>query len=70
MIRPPDRIEMPGGITHLPADFREVARLANLAGIEGYRVQDVEVGIDPQAAIAGEFRSYITISYREKEATE
>ena len=41
-----DRVEMQGGIVHLPAEFvREVARLANRAGLEGFEVADVECGL-------------------------
>ena len=41
-----DRVEMLGGVYHLPAEFREVARLANRAGLEGYEVAEIEVGLD------------------------
>jgi len=45
-LRRGDRVEMLGGVVHLPAEFREVARLANKAGLDGYEVVDVEVGMD------------------------
>jgi hypothetical protein len=46
-----DSVEMQGGITHLPAEFREVARLANRAGLDGYEVVDVEWGVDLDEAL-------------------
>lgn len=71
MTRPPDRVEMLGGVTHQPAELREVARLANLAGLDGFEVAGIEIGIDREAALKGEWRTYITISYKEKQdATE
>ncbi len=50
-----DRIPMQGGITHLPAEFREVARLANQAGLEGYKFESLKIGIDTEnlPAVAG-----------------
>ena len=41
-----DHVPLKAGIDHLPDAFREVARLANQAGLEGYRYLDAEVGID------------------------
>jgi len=45
--RDPDDVVMEGGVTHLPAEFREVARKANEAGLAGYMVEKVEIGIQP-----------------------
>ena len=45
-----DRVELHGGIVHLPAEFREVARLANQAGLEGWKFVDAEYGLDIAAA--------------------
>jgi hypothetical protein len=44
-----DSVEMEGGITHLPAEFREVARLANRAGLDGFEIEDVDCGLDMDA---------------------
>lgn len=65
-----DQVEHQGGIVHLPAEFREVARLANRAGIDGFEFVDAFVGIDVDAAqVAREpIRSFITITYRRNEA--
>lgn len=71
MTRPPDRVEMLPGVVHLPAEFREVARLANLAGRDGFEVADLEIGMDVEADLKGERHVYLTISYKEKpDATE
>jgi hypothetical protein len=40
-----DRVTMQGGIAHLPAEFRDVARLANEAGLAGIRLADLEYGV-------------------------
>jgi hypothetical protein len=67
MTRPPDRIPMLGGVVYELVQLREVARLANLAGIEGYRVENVTTAMDiARYQSHGELRSYITITYREK----
>jgi hypothetical protein len=79
-----DRVEMQGGIVHLPAEFREVARLANRAGLEGYEFVDAECGLDldaikalserPAAEIEAALdhlpypKSRIEITYRKPEA--
>lgn len=67
----PDSIELPGGAAHWPATLREVARLANAAGLAGYRVAGVELGIDREqwaAALAGgnraDIEARIKISYK------
>jgi hypothetical protein len=44
--RPPDRIELLGGMVHWPETLREVARAANAAGLAGHKVADVDCGID------------------------
>jgi hypothetical protein len=46
-----DQVPLEAGVVHLPAEFREVARLANKAGLEGYEFIDAETGIDADAAI-------------------
>lgn len=40
-----DRVELHAGIVHLPAEVREVARLANQAGLEGYRFVNADFGM-------------------------
>lgn len=45
-----DRVELKGGVANLPAEFREVARLANVAGLEGYELVDAEIGLDVEEA--------------------
>jgi hypothetical protein len=52
-----DRVDLQGGVVHLPAEYREVARKANQAGLEGYQYVDLEYGIDLQAAIDLRFDS-------------
>jgi hypothetical protein len=44
-----DRVEIKAGVVRLPEEFREVARLANRAGLEGFEVADVEYGLDLEA---------------------
>ena len=46
-----DRVDLHGGIVHLPAEFREVARLANKAGLEGWQFVDAEIGVDLDAML-------------------
>lgn len=41
-----DRVEIQGGVVHLPEEFRQVARLANQAGLEGWQVESVDYGLD------------------------
>ena len=50
-----DRVDIAGGIVHLPAEFNQVARLANQAGLEGFEIIDVEYGVDIDA-LAGVHR--------------
>src|ERR1700677_1870260 len=47
-----DSVEMHAGISHLPEEFREVALLANKAGLEGYEFVDAEVVPDIDKAMA------------------
>jgi hypothetical protein len=62
-----DSVEMLGGTAHLPEEFRQVARLANQAGLEGLTLVDVDYGIDtPKSLEALEFHARIKLSYREK----
>lgn len=84
MTRPPDRVEVIAGVTNISAQIRDVARLANAAGLDGFEVAGVEIGIDRESlaeslSLARELdflrmespRVYITISYQEKpDATE
>lgn len=49
-----DRVELKGGVVHLPAEFREVAQKANLAGLEGWRISDVEYGLDIARSLAAD----------------
>lgn len=66
-----DRVERKGGIIHLNAEFRQVAQLANRAGLEGYEVADVDVGMDLVSALARvtdddlDLKARIEITYRE-----
>ena len=46
-----DRVPLEGCIVHLPAEFREVARLANQAGLEGWKFVDAEMKLDVAAAL-------------------
>jgi len=76
-----DRIEMKGGVVNLPAEFREVALRANLAGVEGYELADAEMGVDIEEArrilaqpslgarmdaMSDGLKSYVTLTYRKK----
>ena len=61
-----DRVELHPGVAQLPEEFREVARLANQAGLEGFEVAEVEYGFDLEAARDGVFRSCVTIRYHDK----
>lgn len=71
MSRPFDHIEMLGGAVDEFRRIREVARLANLAGLDGYQVADIDIGnFDREAALTGDWRVYITISYKEKGGAE
>jgi hypothetical protein len=70
-----DRVEHQGGVAHLPAEFREVARLANRAGLDGYEFVDAEVGVDLEEARAALMSSSpafplvrIVITYRKTDA--
>jgi hypothetical protein len=45
-----DVVTLKGGVAHLPAEFREVAVLANQAGLAGLELVDVEYGIDVDEA--------------------
>jgi len=68
----PDEIEMQGGITHLPAEFREVAKKANAAGLAGFEVVGTEIGTDWESIehielYRREFRTRIQITYRKAE---
>ena len=65
-----DRVEMQGGVVHLPAEFREVARLANAAGLEGLEFVDAEFGLDVAAAMAGDGfpPSRILLTYKPRES--
>ena len=77
-----DYIEHQGGVVHLQGEFREVARLANRAGLNGYEVVDVELGLDIEevrAALAASPGvsptpafppSRILITYRKLEASK
>jgi len=70
--RDPDEIEVHGGITHLPAEFREVAKKANAAGLAGYEVVQTEIGTDWESIARielyrREFRTRIQITYRKAE---
>lgn len=67
---PRDRVEIPAGICHLPAVLRDIARLANQAGLKGFEVADVDVGLDAEAARRYELRSYAWITYRHAERPE
>ena len=71
-----DRVLISAGISETPANFREVARLANLAGLDGREIVDVEYGIDP-FEFAGQVRAgsltdaltlpvYVKIVYRQR----
>jgi len=44
-----DCVELEGGVAHLPAEFRAVARLANQAGLEGWKYLDLDYGLDLEA---------------------
>jgi len=35
-------VEMQGGVTHLPAEFREVARAANREGLDGFAYEEAD----------------------------
>jgi hypothetical protein len=50
MIERKDVVQVEGGIVQLPSEFREVTRLANQAGREGWTFVDVEYGIDAEEA--------------------
>jgi hypothetical protein len=79
-----ERVEMKGGVVNLPAEFREVARRANRAGLEGYEMVDAEIGIDIEeaqrilahpsfgarmVAMNDGLKSYLTLSYRKRGGT-
>lgn len=66
MTRPPDRVEVIAGVTNISAQIRDVARLANSAGLDGFEVADIETGLDTELAKVGEWRVYITISYQDQ----
>jgi hypothetical protein len=42
-------IPVPGGITHLPDVFRQVAKSANVSGLNGFELIDVECCLDVEA---------------------
>lgn len=46
-----DRIEISTGLIHLPEHFRQIARLANRAGLDGFEFVDAEYGIDLDEAL-------------------
>jgi hypothetical protein len=48
--RKPDRIVIPPGLAHLNGAIREAIEKANRAGLEGYEITEVEIGIDVEAA--------------------
>jgi hypothetical protein len=61
-----DHVELQAGSVHMPAAFREVARLANQAGLEGYRLVDADVGIDTEkwdCMEAASIQSRVLITY-------
>ena len=47
--RSTDRISLPAGVAHLPSIFREVALRANRAGLAGWKIDDLTVGLDRQS---------------------
>lgn len=51
-----DTIEIQAGIAHLPEEFREIARKANQAGLEGWKFVTADYGLDSRLALvlAGE----------------
>ncbi len=58
-----DIVAIPAGVTAIPDVLRMVAHLANAAGLKGYRVVDVEVGLDLDAA-----RAWLPASLDERES--
>jgi len=63
-----DRVEIQGGLIHLPAEFREVAALANRAGIESFEFADAEYDIQcPEPDPDPEWpRVYLVLTYRRR----
>jgi hypothetical protein len=59
-------IELLGGVANLPAEFREVARKANRARMEGWEYGDAAVGLDrlPEvpAALEGRIRGAVGLA--------
>jgi len=54
-----------GGVVHLPEEFRQVARLANAAGLRGLEVTKVDYGLDVEKSIAAEaLRARVKLTYR------
>lgn len=41
-----DRVDVHAGIVDIPERYRQIARLANQAGLDGYEFVDAEVGMD------------------------
>jgi len=73
-----DRVEIQGGIIHLPAEFREVALLANAAGLEGWKLVDAEYGLDAETARKvmystepdfGELKARVQLTYTQTPAS-
>ncbi len=60
-----DRVELHGGVAHLPAEFREIARLANDAGMAGHEFLDAEVGMEIPADLE-DIRTCVKITYRRR----
>jgi hypothetical protein len=65
-----DRVTMQPGIVHLPAEFREVARLANEAGLAGIRFAGLEYGVTTALWTGGrpcfhDYVSQLVLTYRE-----
>jgi hypothetical protein len=72
-----DQITMGSGVTGLPTEFREVARLANEAGMAGFRFIDVEYDaydieevrrdlLDDDAAVTSAPPPRILLTYQKK----
>ena len=62
---PPDRtdeVELQGGMAHLLENLRNVARMANEAGLAGYQLVTAPSRVDFQASLRG--RSPVRITYR------
>jgi hypothetical protein len=66
-----DRVAVPGGVVHLAEIFRQVARLANKAGLEGWEVAAVDYGLDLDAirkegtlGTLAELMARVEITYR------